>query len=229
MATITLKFLPPTDPNIKTLHVSEATAMSGPFSEIDSTDAVGSYPTYIDQFTTSLAASETNWFSISWENTAGDVSDLSAPIQGGTSSLISEIVDRVLLSDASMDENIVYQEAEVVISQTMGTQSPQALQSSDATIKQISGMTYLTLARTLVRDVSGSSNVESYTAGIVALKTGTATTSNKDQIDALLKMAARDLGVTVNGIVMQLKEIPVGGNYKRLPMTVDLSRAIVEI
>src|SRR5437588_11315146 len=123
MASIPLTFIPPTEPDITTLHIWESDAPDGDFYEIDSTP-VGTYPDYIDRYVTTRANSVLDWFAIQWEDSEGALSALSAPIKGGTTTLIGEIIERVKLRAPNLNETIIVQEAEATVSYVFRVDDP---------------------------------------------------------------------------------------------------------
>lgn len=230
MASVRLSFLPPTDLGIVALHIYESELVDGPFNEIERTTQVGVYPTYIDSYKTDLAISKTDWFGIAWEDDAGTISDMSQPVQGGTASLVGEIVDRARLRDGSLDENILAQEAEAVIEDIVGNTNPDAMLKSDVTASQLSGMVLLTMARAAIFDMlkTQSTSGMDYTAGLVSVKQSSGSSSQRSLklIEDIVKQANRELGRSYS-VVMLMEEVEVAGGLKQL-VAVDLSRTIVE-
>jgi len=210
MPSVTLKFTPPEDDNIAALRVYEAADAIGPFTLIERTTSVGIAPDYIDEFTTTLAVSKTDWFAIAWENVGGDVSDLSVPIKGGTNTWVGEIVKRVMERDSSQNMNIVTQEAEAAI-ESVGVDPYSDV--AGARYGQLVGLTYLVLARaiiaTAVVTTSGGANVSSATLGLISFRNETSASAvTKAQADtkALIDMANNYLGISTS-FVLQLEEI----------------------
>jgi hypothetical protein len=237
MATVTLDFRPPTDPDISVLHVYEAPTSDGPWDEIDTVTPVGTYPTYITRYTTQNASDPKNWFAIEWESTLGAKSGLSEPLQGGFDPLLSEIVNRVLLRDSSLDENIVAQEAEAVVEGFFPLEELSSIPANEATARQLSGFTLLTMARAYLSEIlkqsaGVSGNVQSFTAGLVQISSGTTAGSGKttsiDMIEKIIENANSLLGRSYSYIVL-LEEIAVAGGYKQLDFSMDESRLIFEI
>lgn len=230
---VRLDFTPPTVNDISKLHVEEAPAKGGPFQEIDSTTAVGTYPNYISFYTTQSATDLNYWFRIYWETTQGVKTPYSEPLQGGTKTLVQEIVDRTLLRNPSLNEVIVTQEAQAVVSQVFMTQDPNALQVEEATYVQLRGMTNMTLARSLVATyLASGGTVAKYTAGLVSLQTGTTTADPTKAIDALLKSANDDLNLNYSVILLLSQVDPSGRSYSCGPYGglhgVDLTRTTID-
>jgi hypothetical protein len=219
MAIVPLDFIPPTDPDITKLHIEEATDQAGPFGEIEEVTEIGTYPNYITRYTTDQAALASNWFRIRWENSKGAMSPFSEPIKGGTTTLVQQIVDRVMLRDPLANENVTQQESEAVIEDVFSTTDAYSVDPETVTAKQKSGITFLTLARvylsSIVTSISGGA-VQSYTAGLVSQSAGSQAQSQVSQgmsnIEQLIEWANRDLGLSYS-LIMLLKEIDVAGEY----------------
>jgi|SRR5215471_2144627 len=230
---VRLDFTPPTIPDVKTLHVEEAPNSTGPFVEIDSTTAVGTYPNYISYYTTQSATDLNYWFRIRWETSEGVFTPYSGSLQGGTKTLVQEIVDRVMLRNPNLNEVIVTQEAQAVVSEVMGTQDPNSLPVSAATYVQLRGMTNLTLARSLIATyLASGGTVSKFTAGLVSLQTGSTTADPTKAIEALIKAANDDLGLYYSVVLLMADvESTLGGcnaNGNSLH-GVDLTRSIAMI
>jgi hypothetical protein len=229
MATVTLRFTPPTDEGITKLHVYESVAIDGTYYEVASTTSVGTYPTYIDTYVVTTATSPVGWFAIEWENSVGERSDLSASIQGGTETLVNEVAQGILLRDPSLSETIVYQEAAFVVAEVMGTNDPWSLTTEDATVRQLQGMIYLALARSIIVTtvVSSSSATSSYTAGLISEKQDSKTNQSIfDNVAKLIEMANLNLGLNTS-VVMQMEDIRMGISTSR--WQIDQSRLIREV
>ena len=211
MASVPLSFISPDEPNLIKLHILESTSALGPWSEIEVvTFPLGEPPT---DYTTNVAISATDWFSIQWEDNKGAFSDLSPAVQGGVDLLIHKVVKRVMERDSTLDRRVVVQEAEAVIESFFGSDpySP----TLTATYRQLSGLTYLVLARSaiataVISSTSGSSNVASATLGLVSFRneagTASAVTKAQEDVKALLDLANMYLGISTS-FVMQLEEI----------------------
>jgi hypothetical protein len=228
---VRLDFTPPGIQSVIKLHVEEAPAKTGPFSEIDSTTSVGLYPTYISWYTTQLATDLNYWFRIRWETSDGVFTPYSEALQGGTKTLVQEIVDRVLLRNPSLNENIVTQEAQAVVSEVMGTQDPNSVQVEEATYVQLRGMTNMTLARSLIATylATGGGTNSGFTAGLVSIKSGTSGADPTKAIEALLKSANNDLGKSYSLVLLMAAVDPGGyGCYPSQLHGVDLSRSVID-
>lgn len=228
MASVRLTFLPPEGEGITKLHVFESPTATGIFNEIDVTSAVGTYPNYIDHYTTILASSPVYWFAILWEDAGGAKSDLSAPMQGGTSSLPGILVSRMLLRDQTLDELVAAQEAEAAISDYYNTLDPYSIDPLLVSPKIISGLTNLALARSYITAQITSSASNKWVAGIVSVDNSSSNNAKSaDAVRALIDLANRDLGRNFS-IVLLLEEVAVAGGMKQL-QGVDLSRLMIEI
>ena len=232
MASISLNFRPPTDPDIDKLYIYEAPAAGGPWTLIETVDLSPAYPypDYLTRYTTTLASSVNNWFSIEWEDSKGARSGMSAPIQGGTENLVSVITERVLLRDPNIDENIAAQEAEAVIELFYPGRVVREVMPEEATFQMLSGMTLMTMARVYLQVylAAGSSETDDFTAGLVSMKSGSSTTK-KDlkAIKDILALANAALGLSYS-VKLLLEEITVGGGYRQLK-SLDMTRLLLEV
>lgn len=231
MASVRLDFTPPTIEGVTKLHIEEAPDKGGPFSEIEATTAVGTSPNYISNYTTQNASSTTYWFRIRWETGTGVFTPFSQALQGGTKTLVQEIVDRVILRNPSLNEIIVTQEAQAVVAQYFGTNDPNSVPVEDATYVEIRGMTNMTLARSLIATTLASGgSVSSFTAGIVAIKSGTTGADPTKAIEALIAAANDDLNFNYSVILLfKSVESEILGRSQGQVVTADLSRVIVEV
>jgi hypothetical protein len=213
MASVPLDFIPPDDPNITKLYIYEGASATAAFTLIDTVTAVGAYPNYISQYTTTLAVSPTDWFRIQWENASGARSAMSQPMQGGADLAIGKIIRRVLQRDSSLDENVVSQEAEGAIQMVFGDNTDPYDPMLTMSYREINGLVYLVLARSLiVRSIQQSAsigNVDSATLGLVSFKSGSTTSSSssvKSDVQDLIDLANGELGLGTS-FVMLLDDI----------------------
>ena len=218
MASVYLKFVPPPDTHDLTkLHIWEAPASDATFSKIDTKTDIGSYPDWIDFVETTQATSDLDWFAIQWETSAGVLSELSAPVQGRSETLVGEIVTRVLIRSPLLDENVVQQEAEAVIEDVLSGVDPYTVDRSSVTFKQKSGITFLTMARALLSSVLVSSTAtQSYTAGLISQNLGTSSQQQQSlkNIEQMIEWANRDLGLN-NSLIMEIQRVCVAGGWWR--------------
>jgi hypothetical protein len=208
MANVRLQFTLPVDPDVTTLVIWEAAAATGPWTKIDETSAIGSFPTYVNYYTTTLAQDANNWFAISWKTSAGVESDISEPMQGGSDTLVGKVVDRVLQRDPSINAGIATQEAEVVIERYYLTDP--YLVDPGVSYATLNGLVYLTLARCLFSKFvsTSTSQVNRVTIGLLTMQGGSSTASAAaplDIIKQLVDAANAELGLT-NSYVMLLEE-----------------------
>src|SRR5262245_46554390 len=131
MASVRLDFTPPMLPDVTELHIEEAPTQDGTFAEIEVVTAVGTYPNYISNYTTTFATDNNYWFRIRWETSQGVSTPYSLALQGGTKTLVQEIVDRTLLRNPTLNEIIVTQEAQAVISESFPGQDPNTIPVED--------------------------------------------------------------------------------------------------
>lgn len=234
MPSVFLDFVPPNDiPNLVSLYILEATTKDGPFNEIEEVTEIGTSGNYITTYTTENATSKTNWFAIFWEDDKGAQTPYSAAVQGGTRTLVAEIVSRVLLRDPSINEAIATQEAEAAISDYYGVLDPYSIDPETVPPNVISGMTYYTMARCYISSAVSTSTAATaggkWVAGLVSLDTSSSSkaTSIWDNIENLLRVANRELGRSYS-IVALMEEITVAGGYRRV-VGADLSRLIIEV
>lgn len=226
MASVPLKFIPPDEPGWTTLHIYEATTSLGPFTEIENVPSGD--PNYITRWTTDKATAVDNWFQINWSDSKDAFTETSQSVKGGTETLVGEIVQRILLRDSTINENIAAQEAAAAISDYFRVDDPYTIDPASVNPKILQGLTLLAMAwgYTVTQATSGS--VQKFTAGLVSLDTGTSSTKSSANIDQLIKLANKLLGRNYS-LIMRLKEISVAGGYRPLLVTADLSRTMIEI
>lgn len=200
MVSVPLKFLPPIEDDIVTLHIFESPDNSpNSYVEIDNTPA-GTYPEYITEYTTAAASSATDWFAIQWENSGGVRSPLSEGIKGGTTTLVGEIVERVMLRNPDLNENIVAEEAESTISWIYGVDDPYSIDISTVSKLWLTELANLALVASMYVNTVVESNAaaSSYTAGMISESSSTSQASQThifDFIDKVEKRALKRLGI----------------------------------
>lgn len=223
-----LDFIPPNNiPDLTKLHIYEAPVKDGPFTEIEVVTAIGTQGSYLSSYTTELAASLTDWFVIQWEDSHGSLTPFSAAVQGGTRSLPAEILSRMMLRDAGINEAIGLQEAEAAISDYYGVTDPYTIDPATVSPKILSGLTNLALARTYITRAITSSEKKKWVAGLVSLDTSSGTGLSADSVKALIALANADLGRNYS-VILLLDEIEVAGGYQQI-VAVDLSRSLIEV
>jgi hypothetical protein len=222
MASVRLDFIPPTEPDLVELRIYESVAKEGPFSLIETVTAIGDYPNYLSTYTTTNATAVDYWFAIDWYDNKGGHLGVSDPIQGNTQLLLGEIVSRALTRDPSINENVVYDEAQAVLEMFLppGTDIEDA-PIEMATYNERSGLTLLTMARCYIFSISEGE--QEYTVGLVSQKLKNS--RSMDYVNELLRRAEAALGIN-HSAILQMAEIPVAG---RLNQTVDLSRLLIEL
>lgn len=228
MASVPLRFTPPEIEDVVSMKVYESPTMGGTYLEIEEVTGVGTFPGYISHYTTDQATSRNYWFAISWVDSKGAESDLSAPIQGGEETLVGKIVTRVMQRDVSVSVNIATQEAEAAISKYFNVLDAFSVDPATVSPSVLSGLVNLTLVRSyLTRIITASGSSSKWVAGIVSMDDSSQTKGQVANIEALLRLANADLGLQYS-VVFLMKEITVAGGYKRLT-GVDLSRGIFEL
>lgn len=227
MASVSLDFVPPDIPNLAKLYIYEAPAKDGPWTLIETVTAVGVYGNYLSRYTTQMATSVIDWFSIQWEDDKGAQFGQSSAVKGGTETAVSEITDRVLLRDASIAEAVAEQEAEAVVEDYFGTTDSLSIDRSVVTAKELSGLTMLALARAKLFQIYTGGTASDYTAGLVSQKSSTQAALKLTDIKDLLSEANTLLGRNFT-CILQMDEIEIAGGSV-LAGIPDASRLIVEV
>lgn len=192
---VPLSFVPPPDPDIVRLHVFESNNPVSGFTEIDSV-LTGTYPNYITRYVTALANSVDDWFAIQWEDASGARSALSAPIKGGTTTLIGELIERVMLRSSTLDENVVLQEAEAVVSFIYKVDDPYSVNIASVNSLWLTELTTLVLAASLyVTTTIQGATTQDYTAGLISERNSIDTRSVQENLERLERRALRRLGI----------------------------------
>jgi hypothetical protein len=233
MASVTLQFQLPADPDIASLRIYESPTPDGTFTLIEEVDEIGTYPNYITDYVTQNATNEDNWFAISWVDSGGSESDLSTPVQGGTDSVVHQIVERVYQRAPSLSKNIVIQEAEAVVEQYFGM-NPYTV-PLPVSYRVLTGLTYITMARASLSQqahtsISSSSFADSWTAGLVSMKAESGSGSQSEiqqaSFDWLISEANKMLGLGM-GVIAQMATPEIAGGMTVIEPVVDQSRLIV--
>lgn len=232
MASVHLDFVPPDVPNLEALVIYESPMPDGSFAQIEEITPVGAYPNYISEYTTINATAEDDWFAIRWRDNKGWYTDWSEPIQGGTTTAVGELISRILQRDSSIDEDVARQESEAAIERVFNVTDPYSILDTQVTARQYSGMVLLAMATAqLTRLVTAASgDVDAFTAGLVSIRSSSSSTSRSSkvpEIESLLKMANRILGLSFS-VVMLMEEIQVTSQAKKLA-GVDMTRLIYEL
>lgn len=206
MVSVPLRFLPPDIDNLVSLKIWESAVKEGPFILKATVAPIGSYPEYIDNYTLTTAVSVDDWFAISWVDSGGAESSLSAPVKGGTTTLVGEVVFRVLERDRSLDPQVVRQDAEAVVQHYFSADPYDTTLSP--TYRQLNGLVLLVLARQkLVSMIEAIGSSDSFTIGLVSGKNtaSASVTQQESAIKRLLDLAMSELGVS-QSVIMQLAE-----------------------
>ena len=227
MASVRINFVQPTQADLVALHIEEAVDSAGPFNEIEVVTPIGTYPDYISHYTTDEATSISNWFRIRFKDSKNAFTDYSLPYKGGSETLVGEIVERVLLRDSSIKEAIAQQEAEAVIQWYYKGVDPYSIDPATVKYTTMKGLTLLTLAYALLFDQlgGGSSSADSWTAGLVSIRSGSTTSGGEADILKLLEQANSILGINV-GVIAQMEEVHIAGGMAIVAR--DQSRLVVE-
>ena len=185
--------------DIAALRVFESSDPGGPFTQIDRTTDVGTYPGYITSYETALASAVDDWFYVAWENGAGDLVYTSSPTLSGAFSIVEQVAERVLQRDPTLDLTLATQEAEAAIEQYYGA-DPYSI-TVQPSYRILNGLVYLTLANCYI--FSSASSVESASIGMVRFQTSTSSNAN---VNALIERANSLLGMNTS-VVLQMKRI----------------------
>lgn len=207
---VALEFALPGQPDIQSISIYESDVPEGPFALIETISDVGTYPGYINNYTTEMATSVDYWFAISWMDEKGAVSELSQPVKGNTQSIVSIITERVMQRGITAIESVVIQEAEAVAEAYFGMNPYEV--PLPVSYSVLSGLTYMTMARSLVSQIvsSSSGSVQSWTAGLVSMKSGDNTTIQQE-FDWLVGLASNLLGINVSRIAQMICPEIAGG------------------
>lgn len=223
MATVRLNFIAPNENNLESLNIYESSTVDGTFTLIDSTSVIGTYPSYITEYVTTLAVDASDWFAISWVDSENVESELSIPVQGGQLTLVGEILSRLQLRDSSINTQVALQEVLAVIEMVFGTVD---VDLTTVSYQQLSGLTNLALARLWKFQFASSSQSASYVAGLVSQKTDSnSARASREAIDALLQDAQSMLGISRSRIAQMADISTTNGT---LP-TFDPSRLLIEV
>jgi hypothetical protein len=223
---ISLQFVSPDNDNLAALKIWEAPSQDGPFDVIETVTDIGIWPNYIDEYTSANVVNPiSDWFAISWVDDKGAETEISAAIQGGTSTAVWKLVQRLLQREPSIDERVAVQVAEYVISVAKHTEDPYD-PTLTFTYRQWEGMTLLAQARAAIQSFA-SGESESYTAGLVSQKS-TSGGTDKDKITWLLQQANALLGISMNWIML-LEDVDPMGLGTVSTIGIDQSRLLLSI
>jgi len=221
---VRLDFVPPADPDLVELRIYEADEKAGTYSLIENVTAIGEYPSYISTYTTAQATAKDQWFAIDWYDSKGGNYGMSEGIQGGFQTLLGEIVQRVMIRDPSINENIVYDEAEAVLEGFLPVNTDiQNVPVEEATARQKSGLTLLTQARCYLFDLSEGKT--KYTVGLVSQETGDS--RSLQSVKEMLRMAESMMGLSYSTI-LQMATLEIGNGNGQV-IGVDRTRLLIEL
>jgi hypothetical protein len=224
---VSLKFTPPEDKDMVAMKVYESDVIDGAYTLIDTVNDIGTYPTYIDHFTTALAVSKSDWFSIEFIDNKGAVTARSNPVQGGTETLVGDITDRIMLRDPQVNENIARELAEATIEQYF-SKDPYTVDVDDVKYRIKIGLTFLALASIYtVASNSSMGTTGSWVAGLLSMNNTTSVTASAQNIAALEKEASKWLGKSI-AVVAHLAEIEIVRGLAEIA-SADHSRLLVEV
>lgn len=228
MASVFLNFTPPDREDLSELRIFEGPTKDGPWTLIETLVDLGPYPDYISHYTTDLASSNVSWFSIQWADTKGAETDLSNAIQGGTETLVGEIVDRALTRDNTLDEQVVLQEAEALVERYYG-KDPYTVEPSTVSYFTKNSLAKLVQAKAMLSGiVSSSTATSSWSAGLVSMKSGTSSSGDSYKLAvALMEEAAKELGMNFSRIA-QMTGITIAGGFSQI-VSADISRLMIEV
>jgi len=205
---VPLDFIPPQEDNIVKLHIYESSAQGGPFSEIELVTEVGTWPNYIDHYTTANATALDDWFAIQWEDDKGAKSVLSSPVKGGTDYLVREVMDRMLQRDMGIDHVVALAEAQGAVEWYFKDDPTDKLVSDIDSTKRYSvlnGLTYLGLARAYIVAEAIHDKVEQANIGVVSFRTQAGVRSGVD-VSKLVELANELLEINISTI-LQLTDV----------------------
>lgn len=224
MASVRLDFVPPPDPDLVELRIYEADDKDGPYSMIETVSTIGEYPGYISTYTTTAATAADKWFSIDWFDNKGGNYGQSEGIQGGVQLLLGEIVQRVMIRDPGINENVVYDEAEAVLEGFLPPDTDiQNVPVEAATAREKSGLTLLTQARCYLFDLSEGG--VKYTVGLVSQETKDS--RSLQSVKEMLRMAESIMGLSYSTILQMATTVSSNGNGEIVG--IDRTRLLIEL
>lgn len=214
---VRIDFVKPNEPDLAALRIYESANPDGPWDMIEEVSVT--YPNYPSYYTTQEASSVNDWFAISWVNIGDVESPLSQPVKPGEITAVNELMRRMLLRDPSLNEEVAYQEAQGALAQYFNTPDVDSIDPAIIAPNVWTGLTLLALARcyiftSVVTTSTGAGMEESFTAGLVSIKSGTTTggtsSSMKVNIEDWLKLANQLLDTSFT-FVATLENVRVAG------------------
>ena len=223
---VRLRFTAPAEENLDALLIYEAASADGPWvTPIETVTAIGSYPDYIDEYTTDQAASKVNCFAIQWRDSKGALTEISNPIQGGTTTLVGEVIQLVEQRDESLDPQVVRQEVETALEIYYGV-DPYSL-ASEASYRIKNGLAKLAQARAMINPSRLVGSNTGWTAGLVSMKSGSDVETDTKMIQMLIDSVSVDLGLR-RSRVAQMAEMVIAGGMSEI-VSADISRLLIEV
>ena len=148
----------------------------------------------------------------------GAETELTQAIQGGVKTLVSEITERCLQRMPRLSLQVVTQEAEgsiqVYLGETTDPYDPTLLDQTS--YRERNGLTYMTIARTLMGEMLMSSAVQQAQMGLISFKSANTTQMLKN-VQELMRMAESDLGISGSRVLdMERIVIAYGGQDWRV-------------
>lgn len=215
---VPLEFIPPDQEGIVALRILEAPAATGPFIQIERVTEVGTFPTYIERWTTVNATDATDWFSIQWEDSKGALSAQSPPVKGGTRTLVQEVVDRMQQRDNALPIGLAAQEAEGAV-EWYFNDNPYNYFASDLdprkTYRVLNGLTYLALARSYILQAAIHDRVDQGTIGVLSFRTQTGVRSGVD-VKQLVDLANELLELNISTVLQLCDVYPTQQTWQQL-------------
>lgn len=228
MASVRIDFEQPTDEGLVALRIFEAPAANGPFTQIQRVTAIGAYPEYISYFTTALAVNPNAWFTIQWEDAGGALSLMSNPFQGGTTSLIGDLVERVRQRDPSIREVIARQEIEALL-EAYFNKNPYTvtLDGNPRKYRILNGVTLMALARSYISTFSTGGEYEKWTAGLVSVQNGKNASISFKDVARLFQEGIGLMGYN-SAIVARMVGLPIAGGVSER-ISEDTTRLLLSV
>jgi hypothetical protein len=225
MASVYLRFVAPDVDDLIRMNIYEGTDPAGSFHLIETVTNIGTYPDYIDNYTTDVADSNTDYFAIEFIDNKEASTGLSAPVKGDLNLAVAEIQQRVLERDASINDRIALQETESALAYSFPGYDPYD-PNLVLTYVEKRGVTNLTLAMCylteMARIIGGS-----WVAGIVSLKVSDqAIKARADSIQRLIAQANKDLGLNFS-MIAYLEDLEIAGGAQSA--VVDQTRLLIEL
>lgn len=218
MPSVHLRFSAPAREDLTKLRIFEAASPAGPWiTPIEILDLVAAgkvFPDYLSEYTTDDAANTTDWFAIQWEDAGGARTEISNAMQGGTTTMVGEIIDLVAERDHTLDEQTVRQETEFAIESYFG-KDPYTVDTDTTNYRIRIGLARIVQARSMLNRLaatSSSGTSSGWTAGLVSMKSGSDSQSaSEGLIRWLLQEAGNLLGWNYARVAQMATVVIAGG------------------